>query len=206
MDANKPLRGRPKTLSREHTLDVAMEAYWTEGVDMISLNALCKLAKISKPGLYREFGNEDGLMVAVLEQYEEQYLVQIRSLFLAKRPMKEAFDELLDFLFSSLDPEELPKGCLLVKMRELHLRLGEKTKNKVDQVHMHMLDTYKPFLHYAQESGELNKDFSIDFAAMYVDSQLMHAVSQLARGENPKLIREMLILALSVLWLSNSNP
>ena len=66
---HKPARGRPKTFDRDRTLDVAMESYWREGPGGISLNEVCRRAQVSKPGLYREFGNEDGLLDAVLTRW-----------------------------------------------------------------------------------------------------------------------------------------
>lgn len=62
-------RGRPKTFDRDPMIDVAMECYWREGTDGVSLNELYRRADVSKPGVYREFGGEDGLMAAVLEHY-----------------------------------------------------------------------------------------------------------------------------------------
>ena len=45
-----------------------MQTYWQEGVDSVSVNEICKKAEVSKPGLYREFNNEEGLIIAVSRQ------------------------------------------------------------------------------------------------------------------------------------------
>ena len=74
----KPSRGRPKTLDRDHVLDVAMDSYWKEDIGSLSLNEICRRSGVSKPGLYREFTNEDGLMKAVLIRYEEQVLSPVQ--------------------------------------------------------------------------------------------------------------------------------
>ena len=44
-----------------------MDSYWRDGVENVSLNELCRRAEVSKPGVYREFGGEEGLLDAVLE-------------------------------------------------------------------------------------------------------------------------------------------
>ncbi|MFT6397207.1 MAG: AcrR family transcriptional regulator, partial [Bradymonadia bacterium] len=67
-------RGRSKTFDRERTLNVAMDNYWRDGVDGVSLNETCRRAGISKPGLYREFGGEDQFTSAVLARYCETVL------------------------------------------------------------------------------------------------------------------------------------
>ena len=46
-----------------------MHTYWKNGVDGVSVNEICKKAQISKPGLYREFNNQEGLMIAALGCY-----------------------------------------------------------------------------------------------------------------------------------------
>ena len=68
-DFFKTSRGRPKTFDRDHVLDVAMHTYWQNGVDTVSVNEICKKAQVSKPGLYREFNNQEGLMIAALGCY-----------------------------------------------------------------------------------------------------------------------------------------
>ena len=65
----KPARGRPKTMNAEQVLDVAMTAYWQSDAADVSVNAICQMAGISKPSLYREFGSEDGLSRAALDRY-----------------------------------------------------------------------------------------------------------------------------------------
>ena len=53
-DSVKASTWRPKTLNRDHILAVAMNSYWDEGIDGVSLNEISKKAKVAKPGLYRE--------------------------------------------------------------------------------------------------------------------------------------------------------
>ena len=71
MSPNKIPRGRPQTFDREKTLQTAVNSYWADGVEKVSINDICKRAGISKPGLYREFQSEDGLKSASLEAYRK---------------------------------------------------------------------------------------------------------------------------------------
>ena len=75
-------------MDREQTLAVAMQAYWREDVDSISLNEICRRAEVSKPGLYREFGHEDGLMKAVLVAYQKQVLAPVYQMIAADAPFQ----------------------------------------------------------------------------------------------------------------------
>ena len=55
-------RGRPRKASKSQIVENAMALYWHDGLSTRSLNELCRQLDLSKPGLYREFGGEDGLI------------------------------------------------------------------------------------------------------------------------------------------------
>ena len=79
-DKKKSGRGRPKTFDKAHVIDVAMRAYWEDGPTKVSLNDVCARAGVSKPSVYREFGNDDGLACAVLQFYAESVLGKILAI------------------------------------------------------------------------------------------------------------------------------
>ena len=101
----KVSRGRPKTMNREQTLAVAMQAYWHEDVDTVSLNEICRHAEISKPAIYREFGNEDGMMKAVLVAYQKQVLAPVYLLIAADAPFRATLDSLVSIVTRSVDAQ-----------------------------------------------------------------------------------------------------
>lgn len=62
-----------------------MNAYWQDDRVAVSVNAVCALAGVSKPWLYRDFRSEDGLTAAVLdaavlERYGQTVLVSVEAL------------------------------------------------------------------------------------------------------------------------------
>ena len=143
LNPTKPSRGRPKTLDRDHVLDVAMDSYWKEDIGSLSLNEICRRSGVSKPGLYREFTNEDGLMKAVLIRYEEQVLSPVQEMLNSNSPFREALDNLVLFATSASCHHESPMGCLFVKMREARMHLGEATRAQVDLLEEQGLSTFK---------------------------------------------------------------
>jgi AcrR family transcriptional regulator len=100
----KPARGRPRTMNAEQVLDVAMTAYWQSDPADVSVNAICQMAGISKPSLYREFGSEDGLSRAVLDRYAEQVLSEMFVILHGGMGLRETLDALIDF--ASDDPAD----------------------------------------------------------------------------------------------------
>lgn len=195
----KATRGRPKTLNREHILDVAIQAYWEEGVDTVSLNELCKKAKVSKPGLYREFGNEDGLRKAALLAYEEKILAPLLQMLTVNAPFRETLDNLVTLTTTDSVEWPYPKGCLFVNMRESHTRMGEATREQIDHTLERVLTLFEHWVERSREKGEFSAEMSSKFAATYIYSQISYAQSQMARGEEQNRVREILTTALSML-------
>jgi AcrR family transcriptional regulator len=198
-NTTKASRGRPKTLNRDHVLDVAMHAYWKEGIGNLSLNEICRRCAVSKPGLYREFGSEDGLMKAVLLAYQEQVLTPMLQMLTTEAPFRETLDNLVSFVTTGNGNQEAPKGCLLVKMRESRMRVGEATREQIDRAQEQALTAYEGWVERSKEKGEFSTDMSPQFAATYIDAQLSNALSQIARGEQSSNVKKILIIAFSML-------
>lgn len=186
-------RGRPKTFDRDRLIDVAMDCYWSEGTDGVSLNDLCRRAAVSKPGVYREFGGEDGLMDAVLERYAETVLAPTWALTTHDRPFDEVLDELVGFM---TDPDRgMPTGCLLTKMRVLSSRLGPATQSRVDTLREDARATYARWAERAKERGEITSHAPTTVIAAFIDTQFTTLLTQMALGEDPELLRAQAALA-----------
>lgn len=195
----KPSRGRPKTLDRDHVLDIAMDSYWKEDISSLSINEICRRSGISKPSLYREFSNEDGLMKAVLIKYQEQILSPVQQMLNSDSPFREALDNLVSFATSANCHHESPMGCLFIKMRESRMHLGEATLAQVDFLEEQGLSTFKEWVKRSKDKGEFSADMSPEFAAIYIDAQLINASTLLAHGEDPQTVKKILFVAFSML-------
>ncbi len=191
----KPTRGRPKTMNAEQVLDVAMTAYWQSDPADVSVNAICQMAGISKPSLYREFGSEDGLSRAVLDRYAEQVLSEMFDVLHSGQGLHDTLAALINF--ASDDPR-METGCLFYKMRAGKHRLGPETRARVDEIDASAQAAYAAFLRAARDAGEWSNGLSAEAGAKYLGEQIALAITQRASGESPARIREMLTLALSV--------
>jgi len=191
-------RGRPKTLNRDLVIDKALMAYWSEGVERLSLNEICRRCDISKPAMYREFGNEDGLMTAVLSSYQQQVLTPVLNTLKAEIPFRETLDNLISTI-TTVNEEQAPMGCLLVKMRASRQYLGEEAQAQIDRAHQYVLNSYAEWIEKGRAQGQLSTEMSAQFLAVYIEAQLSHALSQRVRGEDSETVKKMLQFALSML-------
>ncbi|WP_240671591.1 TetR/AcrR family transcriptional regulator [Enterovibrio baiacu] len=198
LDSVKAPRGRPKTLNRNHILEIAMLAYWQSGTRDVSINEICRQANVSKPGLYREFGNEDGLMTAVLLAYLQGVLIPLLEILQSERPFHQVLDELVTFIAEDPSEQQVPKGCLMVKMRESRMSLGQETQSQIVKSHKEILGMYERWIQGCKDNGSFRSEMSPAFAAEYIDAQLTSALAQLARGEDSTNVKRILETSLSV--------
>lgn len=197
-DSTKRARGRPKTFDRARTLDVAIDSYWRDGVDAVSLNEICRRAGVSKPGLYREFGNEDRLMDAALTRYSETVLAPVLATLSDDRPFQETLTSLIEFTTREETPD-VPSGCLFAKMRSFRWQLGPVTGQHVDQLRERAVEAYAAWLERCADRGEIELPAPLEMTADYVDAQLTMMLTRVSAGEDPATVRAHAYLAFAAL-------
>lgn len=195
----KRKRGRPKTLDRHHVIDVAMENYWADGPDNVSINEICRRAGVSKPGLYREFGNEDGLQQAVLVTYLERGLKPLFEVIAIDQSFEEGVDALINLFLQSRLLFATPRGCLLRDMRQCQDQLGELANETINLYQQQTLDNYADWIERAKLKDEIGSHVPTKVLATYVDLQLGNAMLLLKRNEPDDMIRDIVKLSFSVL-------
>ena len=191
-------KGRPKTINLEKLINVAMIKYWSNGPTNVSLNEICFKAKTSKPGLYREFGGEDGLMKSVLILYKNLVTQKILNILKLEKTFDETLDLLIAFVTDDIQKGCKGNGCLLAKFRQSRNKFGKKTQEQIDIILRERLLGFEQWIKDAKSKGEFNHSISSKFVANYIVSQLDYAVSGFANGENNNNIKNILTLALSV--------
>ena len=187
--------GRPKTLDRDHIIKVAMESYWRDGPTAVSVNEICRRAGVSKPGLYREFGNEDGLRSTVVQTYEMVVLSQLYQIFEGDQPFDDALAALTDLVLQDRQKMDLPLGCLLQKMRGCRKELGPKTNDVIDATSIGTHSRLKDWVEREKHNGQLSEDISTETAAIYLDAQVSSAIMMQETGASKTQISEFLNIA-----------
>ncbi|MEM9996883.1 MAG: TetR/AcrR family transcriptional regulator [Bacteroidota bacterium] len=194
--APRKRRGRPKTVDRARILAVATESYWREGPATLGVNAICRRVGIAKPGLYREFGGEDGLMAAVLDHYWETV---VRPSFVplnAERPFAEVLGGVLRWLTQE---RATPAGCLFAKMRSSPADLGPITAARVAALRAEMRTVYQGWFEGRRGHGEVNAAIAPELAGYLLDTQFKTVQMMVAAGEPPELVHAQAELALGCL-------
>lgn len=188
-------RGRPKSLDRDRLIDVAMRAYWEAGPQGVSVNALCQMAGISKPSLYREFGGEDGLMRAALGAYAAEVLGRAVAHLDGPGGFAGRLEALASFFAE--DPV-FARGCLFTKLRAAREIAGDETRALVAAIEADTRAAFAAFLQAARDGGDWAGCVPVALGARYLDAQFGLALSSRAAGVPVTEVRAVLDLALSV--------
>lgn len=193
-------RGRPKALDRERVLEIATMQYWSHGPSDISVNDICATAQVSKPGLYREFGSDDGLKAAALEAYQSLAVAPFLALLRADQPVTRTVEEIVDFLTQGKDALDLPAGCLFVSMRAQRSRLGPKATEKLDIVRGQFLASICSWLDALKASGQIRTKTPTYVAGHHFDALHSGAMRMQVEQVPQKEIKEFLCFGFADLF------
>lgn len=192
-------RGRPKKLKREHVLQTALTQYWDVGPTDVSIGDICKLTGASKPGIYREFGSDDGLKCAALESYRILALLPLFDILKQDQSFAAAKTALVAFTTQDREALGVPSGCLFVALRAQRDSLGSATGERVDQLRDEVLDAYMVWIETAKSKGECSAQIPTDAAALYFDAQNGGAMRMQKEGVDNATIATVLRYAFKMI-------
>lgn len=196
MPERSPSRGRPKTLDRDQVLQTALMQYWSKGPNEVAIGEICTLTGASKPGVYREFGSDDGLKLAALDAYSHLVIRPFFEVLEHDRSFGDAQTALIDFTTQDRAAIGIPNGCLHVAMRAQRDKLGVMTRKKVDLLRQEGLDNYAVWIEQAKSRGEFRMDIPTDIVALYFDAQNGGAMRMQTEGVPNDVIAKVMRLAL----------
>ena len=192
-------RGRPKTLERENVLQTALMQYWGVSPTDVAIGEICKLTGASKPGIYREFGSDDGLKCAALESYRSLALLPLFDILKQDQSFAAAKAALVAFTTQEREAVGVPSGCLFVAMRAQRDCLGSATGERVDQLRDEVLDAYMVWIETAKSKRECSAQIPTDAAALYFDAQNGGAMRMQKEGVDNATIATVLQYAFKMI-------
>ena len=187
--------GRPRTVDRAKTIDIAMRAYWERGADAVSVNEISKLAEVSKPSLYREFGSEDGLMAAALGQFAELSVAPLLALLRSDAPTDAILDQVALSVVEGGKTGDLPAGCMVTPMFAMRSRFGDKTEALVSALQRDSLAAYQAFAERLDREGRLPSHHSPRDTALFLNASVGMAMMSMKQGFTPDEVAAMLRVA-----------
>jgi AcrR family transcriptional regulator len=78
---SKRARGRPKGFIHDEALDRAVEMFWEHGYEGVDVERIAKAVNVTKPSLYRTFGDKPTLLLRAVERYATTYIAPMMAAF-----------------------------------------------------------------------------------------------------------------------------
>ena len=201
--------GRPKTLDRDKVINIAFNEYWERGMFNVPITSIAKLAKVSRPGIYKEFEDEDGLRTEVLKKYiklsAEPVHKNYDSYKLYPNHLFNHFDAIINDGNKNLTKDKnylqikRPRnaiGCLMERTRLNSELLGPKAKNLIDTFTAFRIECFKRYIKNAQNDGKIKKNLNPKSTAEYILAQFNMIQTYRLNGIKKNRIENILETAL----------
>lgn len=195
-------KGRPKTFNKAQASKIAMETYWKEGIENVSLNEMCRKIGESKPSVYREYGGEEGLQLAALELYYKDRVEPVGKILFDAESILVGIKSAFDFLINEHFKDEKMGAACMFNREGMHPseNLSVMCKNFIEKKDKENMSFLKEGLKRALDKEYLNKGINIDTYSVYIFNQIKLIASLSNNNQLPKsTLREMVDLIMSPL-------
>ena len=82
--------GRPQAFDPQEALDRAVEMFWEHGYEGVDVERIARAVNVTKPCLYREFGDKPSLLFEAVKRYAQTHGAPLLKTFLAETDIRRA--------------------------------------------------------------------------------------------------------------------
>lgn len=186
--------GRPRAFDPETALDAAVNTFWRHGYEGTGLAELTEAMNVSRPALYRAFGDKAQLFQAALERYISRNMGYVENA-LAMSTAREVAEAFLTGNAKAVTEPGTPPGCLSVQAMvtdeaNAFSLLAENRK----AIQHRLADRFKQ----ATVDGDLGPNQDADELARFVITLTTGFAIRAADGESRDALLGLARLALAV--------
>lgn len=158
---------RPKKFDDEGVvLDRAIDLFWKNGVDAVSVRDLEAALELRAPSIYRRFHSKEELLVCCIDRYVDREVAGRIHYFLNEAA--DPLDGLRAFFTSALRPhpgEQGLRGCLLTTTSGHDEALTPAIRAALDRGFAVIEQAFGEQLQRAKTAGQLDADVDVTAAA-----------------------------------------
>ncbi|MEW8492718.1 MAG: TetR/AcrR family transcriptional regulator [Candidatus Thiodiazotropha taylori] len=189
------MAGRPRQFDKDSTLKQALDVFLEKGYEGSSLDDLCAAMGITRPSLYKAYGNKEALFLAALSTYRDRFIEQVKAILESESNGKQAIRKLLTWIDNEHTAEETPTGCLVVNSGIICNEGYPQIADKIAILHDQRENILFERLKRAHEEGQLKTDTDPRALAQYING-ILQGIAVLARGQRkPEVIHNIVTLA-----------
>lgn len=168
--------------SHQAILTTSKTLFWKYGVKRVSVEEICKEAKVSKMTFYRHFKNKNELALQIMLNIFDKGLLDYRQVMAQDIPFVQKIEEIISLKFKNT--EDVSEEFI----KDIYVNGDEATQKMIVEYSETMLLEFKQDLANAQDKGWIRKDIKIDFIMKMRDqiTQLLNDDSFLAMYKTPQ--------------------
>lgn len=123
--------GRPREFDPNQALDQAVELFWADGFEGVDVERIARAAGVTKPSLYRLFGDKSSLFLHALQRYGETVGAAPLTVFNAQPDVADAVRSLLEETVEAATTEGRASGCLMACVASAQAGRSEEVRSAV---------------------------------------------------------------------------
>jgi AcrR family transcriptional regulator len=135
----------------------ARKLFWKYGISRVSIEEICREAKVSKMTFYRFFPNKTELGKTIIDNIMDESIEKYRSLMKQDIPFEEKIRKQLLLKFEGLN--EISAECIKDIFSNQKLGIRTHWQNRTDEFVEEVKNNYIK----AQKEGFIRKDLNLDF-------------------------------------------
>lgn len=142
---------RPIEFDEQAVVQKAMEAFWSNGVEAITIAELLEATGLARSSFYNSYGSKDALVIEALERYADDRVASLRRV-LGRDRFEDALRALLGRVISD---NNQGRGCLLLNFA---VEAGAARSTAAPSLRAgirRMVETITERVEQAQREGEL---------------------------------------------------
>jgi AcrR family transcriptional regulator len=111
-NSSKRAPGRPKGFDPDEALDRAVEMFWEHGYEKVDVERIARAVNVTKPALYRAFGDKATLLLKAVDRYAITYMGPIMATFQAEPDIHKAVTAFCEAIVNTATGEGCD-GCMM---------------------------------------------------------------------------------------------
>ena len=105
--------GRPQSLDLEAAMPVILRHFWHDGYAGATIDQVAAELGVTKPTVYRAFGEKEAVFAAALDTYHQTYIAPAEGHLRQSATLREALTGAFAVFVDRILDEDLPPGCFL---------------------------------------------------------------------------------------------
>lgn len=146
---------RLREFDTEAAVQAAMVAFRRHGYDGTSIQDLVEATGVGRGSLYAAFGSKDGLYLAAVDRYREQYATPLIDVLRGGAPARELIREVLVSVVDEIVRDGDRLACLIVTAAMERVAYDPETAEHVRTTTEALEDALAEMIAAGQSSGEL---------------------------------------------------